>query len=29
MPVDWSKYPDEWPEITLAVKIEADWQCEC
>ncbi|MBW2342519.1 MAG: HNH endonuclease [Deltaproteobacteria bacterium] len=28
MPVDWSKYPDDWPEISLAVKEEADWQCE-
>ena len=28
MPVDWSKYPDNWNEIALAVKIEADWQCE-
>ena len=29
MPVDWSKYPDDWKEIALAVKEEADWQCEC
>jgi hypothetical protein len=28
MPVDWSKYPDNWKEIALAIKIEADWQCE-
>ena len=28
MPVDWSKYPANWIEIALAVKIEADWQCE-
>jgi hypothetical protein len=29
MPVDWSKYPKTWPEIALAIKIEAQWQCEC
>lgn len=28
MPMDRSKYPDEWDEIALAVKEEADWQCE-
>ena len=28
MPVDWSKYPDDWKAIALAVKEEADWQCE-
>ena len=28
MPVDWSLYPDDWREIALAVKEEADWQCE-
>ena len=28
MPVDWSKYPDDWDEIALADKVEADWQCE-
>jgi len=28
MPVDWSKYPDDWKEIALAVKDEAGWQCE-
>lgn len=29
MPVDWSKYPDDWREIALAIREEADWQCEC
>jgi hypothetical protein len=29
MPMDYSKYPENWNEIALAVKIEADWQCEC
>lgn len=28
MPVDWSDYPDDWPEIALAVKETADWRCE-
>ena len=28
MPVDWSKYPDNWPVIARAIKEEADWQCE-
>lgn len=28
MPMDWSKYPEDWPEIALQVKEEADWQCE-
>lgn len=28
MPVDWSKYPDNWKEIAYAVKEEADWRCE-
>ena len=29
MPVDWSRYPDNWNEIAEKIKIEADWQCEC
>ena len=29
MPVDWTKYPEEWPTIALSIKEEADWQCEC
>ena len=28
MPVDWSKYPNNWRVIALDVKVEADWQCE-
>jgi hypothetical protein len=28
MPVDWKKYPDNWPEISMSIKVEADWQCE-
>jgi hypothetical protein len=28
LPVDWSKYPDDWKEIALKIKNEADWQCE-
>jgi hypothetical protein len=29
VPVDWRKYPNNWKEIAMAVKTEADWQCEC
>lgn len=29
MPVDWSKYPDNWDVIAFGIKEEADWQCEC
>lgn len=29
MPVDWSKYPPNWPEISTQIKEEAQWQCEC
>lgn len=28
MPVDWSKYPENWKEIAESVKAEADRQCE-
>lgn len=28
MPVDWSKYPDNWAEIAMGIKSDADWQCE-
>jgi 5-methylcytosine-specific restriction endonuclease McrA len=28
MPVDWSKYPDDWDDIATAVKVAADWKCE-
>lgn len=29
MPVDWAEYPENWDEIALEVKVEAEWQCEC
>lgn len=28
MPVDWSKYPENWKEIADRIKSEADYQCE-
>ena len=28
MPVDWSRYPDSWPAIALAVKAAAGWRCQ-
>jgi len=28
MPMDRSKYPDNWEEIALAVKEAADWKCQ-
>ncbi len=28
MPVDWSRYPDDWPAIALAVKEAAAWRCQ-
>ena len=28
MPVDWSKYPDDWKDIAKAVKEAAGWKCE-
>ena len=28
MPIDKSRYPDNWDEISLAVKEEAGWVCE-
>lgn len=28
MPVDWSKYPEGWKAIAMAVKGEADWKCK-
>lgn len=28
MPVDWSKYPDNWDEIANQVKTRAGWECE-
>lgn len=28
MPVDWTKYPDNWREIANRIKTEADWCCE-
>lgn len=29
MPMDRSRYPDDWEAIALAVKVAADWRCEC
>lgn len=30
MPIrDWSRYPDDWKSISLAVKERAGWRCEC
>lgn len=28
MPVDWSKYPEDWKTIALKIKNGADWKCE-
>ncbi len=28
MPVDWSKYPENWKEIALGIKEAAGWICE-
>lgn len=28
MPVDWNDYPENWEEITLAIKQRAGWRCE-
>ena len=28
MPVDWSKYPQNWKEIALKVKEAAGWKCQ-
>lgn len=28
MPVDKSKYPPDWKQISLAVREAADWRCE-
>ena len=28
MPVDWTKYPDDWEALANKLKDEADWQCE-
>jgi hypothetical protein len=28
MPIDRSRYPDNWKEIALAVKAAAGWRCE-
>lgn len=28
MPMNRRLYPDDWEEIALAVKDEADWKCE-
>lgn len=28
MPVDWSKYPDNWNDIAQGIKDDAGWKCE-
>lgn len=28
MPMDWSKYPDDWPDIAAAIKEAVGWQCQ-
>lgn len=28
MPVDWTRYPDDWNDIAHAVKNAADWMCQ-
>lgn len=28
MPVDWTRYPDNWNEIARACKDAADWKCQ-
>lgn len=28
MPVDWSRYPADWKDISLRVRKEAGWRCE-
>ena len=28
MPMERSKYPDDWADIALLIKIKADWRCE-
>lgn len=28
MPVDWTKYPEDWPEIAERIKEAAGWKCE-
>lgn len=28
MPVDWSIYPENWKEIAMSVKNNAEWKCE-
>ena len=28
MPVDWSKYPDNWDEIATRIKEECGWKCQ-
>ena len=28
MPVDWSKYPENWKDIATGIKEDAGWKCE-
>ena len=29
MPIDLTRYPDNWTSLALKVKEAADWQCQC
>ena len=29
MPVDWSKYPPDWKQISLRIRARAEGRCEC
>lgn len=29
MPLDLTRYPDNWTDLTLQVKETADWRCSC
>lgn len=28
-PENRDRYPDDWPEISLEIKVRAGWRCEC
>lgn len=29
MPVDYGKYPRDWPDISFRIRQRAEWRCEC
>lgn len=29
MPVDWKRYPKNWPQISAAIRARSGGQCEC